>query len=48
MDVLWYVAWALALFFAASWAFGIIVRPDYSLKSTVATVIFWWIEIATV
>jgi hypothetical protein len=47
MNALWYLAWAVALFFAGSWAFGLVIRPDYRLKSTVATVLFWWIEIAT-
>jgi hypothetical protein len=48
MNALGHVAWALSLVFAASWTFGLIIRPDYRLKSTVATVLFWWTRIATV
>ena len=42
------VLWAIALFFAASWTFGLIVRPDYRLKNTVVTVAYWWLEISIV
>jgi hypothetical protein len=37
-----YVAWGLVIFFAASWTFGLIVRPDFRLKSTMVTLIYWW------
>ena len=42
------VLWVIAIFFAASWLFGLIVRPDYRMKSTVVTVAYWWLEIAIV
>ncbi len=42
------VLWIAALFFAGSWTFGLLVRPDYRLKSTVVTVAYWWVAIAIV
>ena len=37
-----YIVWGLVLFFAGSWTFGLIVRPDFRLKPTVVTLIYWW------
>jgi len=45
VQVLTYVAWGAAFFFAGSWTFGLLVRPDYRLKSTVASLLLWWLEI---
>lgn len=42
------VLWAIALFFAASWLFGLLIRQDLRLKSNVVTVAYWWVEIAIV
>ena len=43
-----YLAWAVVLFFAGSWTFGLIVRPDLRLKSTIVTLIYWWAAIGLV
>ena len=43
-----YIVWGLVLFFAGSWTFGLIVRPDFRLKSTIVTLIYWWAFIALV
>jgi hypothetical protein len=43
-----YIAWGLILFFAGSWAFGLILRPDFRVKSTIAALIYWWIFIGLV
>lgn len=45
MEILKYITWGLALFFAGGWTFGLIVRPIGQLKCNYATVIFWWAEI---
>lgn len=37
-----YVVWALALFFAGSWAFGLVVSPRNRIGSTILTVLVWW------
>src|SRR5262245_3537688 len=46
MTIFSYVVWGAAFFFAGSWTFGLAVRPDFRLKSTIASLIFWWLEIA--
>lgn len=43
-----YIAWALVLFFAGSWTFGFISRPDFRIKSTLVTLIYWWLAIVLV
>lgn len=43
-----YVAWAVVLFFAVSWTFGLLVAPQHRVKSTVVALIHWWISIAVV
>jgi len=43
--VLKYFVWAAAFFFAGSWTFGLVHRPDFRLKSTICTLVFWWAEI---
>ncbi|WP_348739163.1 hypothetical protein [Pseudomonas rhodesiae] len=43
-----YVAWAVILFFAVSWTFGLLVAPQHRVKSTVVALIHWWISIAVV
>ncbi|KPY89754.1 Unknown protein sequence [Pseudomonas syringae pv. spinaceae] len=40
-----YAGWAVVLFFAIGWAFGLIVNPQFRLKTTVVTVMHWWIAI---
>jgi len=40
-----YFVWGLAMFFAASWTFGLIMRPDFRLKSTIVTIAYWWLII---
>jgi hypothetical protein len=42
------VLWIVALFFAGGWSFGLIALPDQRVKSTVVSVVYWWVEIATV
>ena len=37
-----YIVWGLVLFFAGSWTFGLVARPDFRLKSTIVTLIYWW------
>jgi hypothetical protein len=46
MNILTYIIWAAALFFAVTWTAGLVLRPDFRLKSTIATVILWWIWVA--
>ncbi len=43
-----YIVWGLVLFFAGSWTFGLVVRPDFRLKSTIVTLIYWWAFIGLV
>ncbi len=43
-----YVAWAVILFFAVSWTFGLVVAPQHRVKSTVVALAHWWISIAVV
>lgn len=43
-----YIVWGLVLFFAGSWTFGFIIRPDFRLKSTMVTLIYWWTFIGLV
>lgn len=39
-----YVLWAAVFFFAGSWTLGVL-SSDRTMKSMVATVIYWWIVI---
>ena len=41
-----YAVWAVALFFAATWTFGLVVNPKSRLKATVAAIAIWWLLIA--
>lgn len=43
-----YITWGVVLFFACSWTFGLIVRPDFRLKSTIVTLVYWWTTIGLV
>ena len=43
-----YITWGLVLFFAGSWTIGLIVRPDFRIKSTIVTLIYWWAIIGLV
>jgi len=46
IEVLKYIAWGLALFFAGAWTMGVFRKPGgYVAKSIIVTVLFWWIEI---
>lgn len=38
-----YVLWAAVLFFAGSWTLGLLMNPRMRLKSTIVTVLYWWI-----
>ena len=40
-----YLVWAAAFFFAVSWTFVLLAKPHHRVKSTVVTVIYWWIGI---
>ena len=42
-----WLVFGIAFFFAGSWTFGLSIRPDMRLKSTVVTVILWWPLIAS-
>jgi hypothetical protein len=46
MTALTYITWGAVLFFAVTWTAGLLLRPDFRLKSTVATIILWWLWIA--
>jgi hypothetical protein len=41
-----YITWGAALFFAVTWTAGLMLRPDFRLKSTIATITLWWLWIA--
>lgn len=41
MQILEYVIWALAGFFTISWTIGLILNPQFRLKPTVISVIYW-------
>lgn len=38
-----YVLWAVVLFFACAWTFGLLFNPSMRLRSTIVTVVYWWI-----
>jgi hypothetical protein len=42
MKVLTYIAWGVAFFFAGTWTLGVLFNKVHALKSTVATLIYWW------
>jgi hypothetical protein len=46
MDYAEYAVWALAIFFAGTWAFGLVTSPRNRIGSTILTVIIWWVLIA--
>jgi hypothetical protein len=48
MHLIEYAAVAAALFFAATWALGLALRPEQRLKSTVVTVAYWWLALLLV
>ena len=45
MSAFSYVLIAIAAFFAISWTLGVVTRPDYRLKSTLVTLMFWWLSL---
>lgn len=40
-----YVLWTIVFFFSVSWTLGLIINPSMRVKSTIATIIYWWISI---
>jgi hypothetical protein len=48
MEYVEYILWGLAIFFAGSWTFGMLIRPSYRMKNTVVAVVYWWVAIAFV
>lgn len=46
MQYLGYAVWAVAVFFAFGWAFGLVASPRNRLGSNILTVILWWAAIA--
>lgn len=46
MQMLAYLVWAAALFFAATWAFGLVASPRNRIGSNILTVILWWVALA--
>lgn len=46
----WYdwVVVAVALFFAASWAFGLVYSPRNRTGGNIATVLLWWVALSLV
>jgi glycerol-3-phosphate acyltransferase PlsY len=42
------VVWVVAVFFAGSWAFGLVTVPRQRIGSTILTVLLWWVSIAVV
>jgi hypothetical protein len=45
VEILKYIAWGLALFFAATWTIGILHKPEFRHKSFIVTILFWWLGI---
>lgn len=45
METMKWITWAVVLFFALSWTFGVIRHQQFRLKATVVSMVFWWIEI---
>ena len=45
VEIVRYFTYATALFFAGAWTFGLLSRPEYRMKSTVAAVFYWWVFI---
>ena len=43
-----YVIWIVALFFSISWSLGLFVQPNLRLKSTIVTLVYWWLIIGIV
>lgn len=41
-----YATWAVALFFAATWTFGLVMSPRNRNGSNILTVMLWWVAIA--
>ena len=40
-----YALWAIVLFFVGSWTLGLLLNPKMRMRSTVVTVVYWWISI---
>jgi hypothetical protein len=45
VEIARYFTYAAALFFAGSWTFGVLTRPEFRLKSTVSAIVYWWLFI---
>jgi hypothetical protein len=39
------LTFAAGIFFAGAWTFGLLTRPEYRMKSTIAAVFYWWVFI---
>ena len=45
MELIRWVIVAVAIFFAGGWLFGLVVRREFRLRSTIVAVVYWWIGI---
>ncbi len=45
MEYLEYIVLGIALFFAGSWTLLLIKRPNSRVRSTIVTVMYWWLAI---
>ena len=45
MEWIRYGVWALALFFAGSWTFGLATSPRNRTGGNILTVVLWWVAI---
>lgn len=45
MDILRWLIYGVALFFAIGWTYALVRRPDFRLKSSLVTVPYWWVGI---
>ena len=48
MQIAKYITWAIVMFFSITWTWGFMRSVELRLKSTVVSIVFWWIEILTV
>ena len=42
------ITWGVVLYFAITWTLGVVRHEQYRLKSTVASIALWWIDIILV
>lgn len=41
-----YATWVAAIFFAASWTFGLVMSPRNRAGPNILTVMLWWVGVA--